>query len=208
MALEGGGRIDAGTVVWAAGVRANPLADALGLEQAEGSRVVVDRTLRVPGRPDVFVVGDAAAASDDDGELYPGVAQVAIQQGRHVARLIEAAVSGEAADDPFTYTDLGQMATIGRNAAVLQMPGGIRMTGFLAWVGWLLVHVVKLVGFRNRVAVLFNWAYSYVSFDRGPRTILTADPEPGRPARPVLATAPTERAGAGPVGGSHDPALA
>ena len=208
VALEGGGRIDAGTVVWAAGVRANPLADALGLEQTAGSRVVVDRTLRVPGRRDVFVIGDAAAATDDDGDLYPGVAQVAIQQGRHVARLVEAAASGEAADDPFTYTDLGQMATIGRNAAVLQMPGDIRLTGFLAWAGWLLVHVVKLVGFRNQVAVLFNWAYSYVSFDRGPRLILTAAPEPDRPARPVLATAPTEGAGAGPVGGSHDPALA
>ena len=208
VALADGGRIDAGTVVWAAGVRANPLADALGLEQAAGSRVVVDRTLRVPGRRDVFVIGDAAAAADPDGELYPGVAQVAIQQGRHVARLVEAAASGEAADEPFSYSDLGQMATIGRNAAVLQMPGDIRLTGFLAWVGWLLVHVVKLVGFRNQVAVLFNWAYSYVSFDRGPRIILTADPEPDRPARPVLATAPTEDAGAGPVGGSHDPALA
>ena len=207
VALKGGDRIDAGTVVWAAGVRANPLVDALGLEQTKGSRVAVDATLRVPGRPDVFVVGDAAGATDSDGELYPGVAQVAIQQGKHVAHLIEAAASGEAADDPFTYTDLGQMATIGRNAAVLQMPGDIRLTGFLAWAGWLLVHVVKLVGFRNQVAVLFNWAWNYVSYDRGPRLILTAEPEHDHPARPVLATAPTEGAEAGPVGGSHDPAL-
>ena len=206
--LEGGGRIDAGTVVWAAGVRANPLADALGLEQTKAGRVVVDATLRVPGRPDVFVVGDAAGAVDPDGDLYPGVAQVAIQQGRHAARLVEAAASGEAADSPFEYHDLGQMATIGRNAAVLQMPGGIRLTGFLAWAGWLLVHVVKLVGFRNRVAVLFNWAYNYVSYDRGPRLILTADPEPDDVARPVLATAPTVGAESEPAGGSHDPALA
>ena len=208
VSLRGGGRIDAGTVVWAAGVRANPLVDALGLEQTAGARVVVDRTLRVPGRPDVFVVGDAAGATGDDDDLYPGVAQVAIQQGKHVARLIEAAASGAAADEPFAYTDLGQMATIGRNAAVLQMPGGIRLTGFLAWVGWLLVHVVKLVGFRNRVAVLFNWAYSYVSYDRGPRLILTAEPDRDRPARPVLATAPTADPAAGPVGGSHDARLA
>ena len=205
--LADGGRIDAGTVVWAAGVRANPLADALGLEQTGGGRVVVDATLRVPGQPDVFVVGDAAGATGPDGELYPGVAQVAIQQGRHVAALVEAAASGEAADEPFAYTDLGQMATIGRNAAVLQMPGGVRLTGFVAWAGWLLVHVVKLVGFRNRLAVLFNWAYNYVSYDRGPRLILTAEPD-GRPARPVLATAPTVDAEDGPRGGSHDPALA
>ncbi|MDT0632898.1 NAD(P)/FAD-dependent oxidoreductase [Rubrivirga sp. S365] len=205
--LQDGGRIDATTVIWAAGVQANPLVDALGLEQTKGGRVVVDATLRVPGRPDVFVIGDSAGASDAEGNLYPGVAQVAIQQGKHVARLVEAAASGAASDEPFVYHDLGQMATIGRNAAVLQMPSGLRMTGFLAWVGWLLVHVVHLVGFRNRTAVLFNWAYNYVAYDRGPRLILTAEPDPARPARPVLSTAPTVDVAAPPIGGSRDPRL-
>ena len=208
--LADGTRIDAGTTVWAAGVRANPLADALGLEQTEGGRLAVDRALRVPDHRRVFVVGDAAGARDGDGELYPQVAQVAIQQGRHAARLVEAMASGDrsgAADAPFEYRDLGQMATIGRNAAVLQTPAGLKLTGFLAWAGWLLVHIVKLVGFRNRVSVFWSWLYGYVTFDRGPRLILTAERGEGG-GRPVLATAPTERAGEGAEGGSHDPDLA
>ncbi len=200
--LADGARIEAGTVVWAAGIQANPLADALGLEQTRGGRVVVDETLRAPGWDRVFVVGDAAGATDSEGELYPQVAQVAIQQGRHAAALIEAMTSGAPSDAPFRYADLGQMATIGRNAAVLQTPGGLKLTGFLAWAGWLLVHIVKLVGFRNRVSVFVNWLYNYATYDRGPRIILTADR--GEPARPVLATAPTE---AGPGGGSHDARL-
>ena len=201
--LEDGTRIEAQTVVWAAGVRANPLADALGLEQTRGGRIVVDETLRVPGHEAVFVVGDAAGARDEDGELYPQVAQVAIQQGRHAARLVEATDSGADASAPFRYKDLGQMATIGRSAAVLQTPGGLTMTGFLAWMGWLVVHLVHLVGFRNRVSVFVNWTYNYLTYDRGPRIILTADRgEPVR--RPVLATAPTEDDA---TGGSHDERL-
>ena len=196
-------RVEAGTVVWAAGIRAHPLADALGLEQTDGGRIVVDDTLRVPGRPRVFVVGDAAGARDPEGELYPQVAQVAIQQGKHVAALVEAADSGADASEPFAYRDLGQMATIGRNAAVLQTPAGLRLTGVLAWLGWLLVHLVNLVGFRNRVSVFFSWLYNYVTYDRGPRLILTAEPEGA--ARPVLATAPTD---GDERGGSHNPALA
>ncbi len=205
--LADGTRINARTTVWAAGVRANPLADALGLEQTRGGRVVVDRTLRVPGYRSVFVVGDAAGSQDADGDLHPQVAQVAIQQGRHAARLIEAMASGDAsgaADAPFEYHDLGQMATIGRNAAVLQTPGGIKLTGFLAWLGWMAVHIVKLVGFRNRIAVFWTWFYSYVTFDRGPRLILTAERGEGG-GRPALATAPTEQ---GAEGGSHDSDLA
>ncbi|PAP77657.1 NAD(P)/FAD-dependent oxidoreductase [Rubrivirga marina] len=201
--LTDGSRIDAATVVWAAGVQANPLADALGLEQTKGGRVVVDATLRVPGQDRVFVVGDASGASDPDGELYPQVAQVAIQQGRHAARLIERMTSGQTADEPFVYHDLGMMATIGRNAAVLQTPGGLKLTGFLAWMGWLLVHLVKLVGFRNRISVFVNWLYNYVTYDRGPRIILTTD-RGERVRQPLLATAPTEH---GRGGGSHDPRL-
>ncbi len=207
--LADGRRIAAQTVVWAAGIRANPLADALGLAQTKGGRVEVDAALRVAGQRRVFVVGDAAGARDDGGDLYPQVAQVAIQQGRHVAALIDAMVSRDAsgaADAPFAYRDLGQMATIGRNAAVLQMPSGFTLTGFLAWVGWLAVHVLNLVGFRNKVSVVANWFYNYLTFDRGPRTILTAERGEHAGSRPELATAPTQTDGT--EGGSHDPALA
>ena len=191
--LADGQRIQAETVVWAAGVRAHPLADALGLEQTRGARIAVDPTLRVPGHDRVFVVGDAAGATDADGELYPQVAQVAIQQGQHAAGLIEAMDSGDlaAADDVFVYNDLGQMATIGRNAAVLQLPSGFTLTGFLAWVGWLLVHLVSLVGFRNRAAVFGNWLYNYFTYDRGPRLILAPERAarhgegPSRPEVPI-----------------------
>ncbi len=182
VALADGTRIEAATVVWAAGIRANPLADALGLPQTAGGRIQVDATLRVPGHDRVFAVGDVAGATDPGGDLYPQVAQVAIQQGRHVAGLVEALDSGAAADAPFAYRDLGQMATIGRNAAVLQTPGGLTLTGFLAWAGWLLVHLVNLVGFRNRVSVFVNWSYNYVTYDRGPRIIL--GPERATGARP------------------------
>ena len=201
--LASGETIRAGTVVWAAGVRANPLTDTLGAEQRGGGRIVVDDALRVPGHPEVFVIGDAAGATDPGGELYPQVAQVAIQQGRHAAGEIERALRG-LEPRPFAYTDLGMMATIGRNAAILQLPTGFTMKGFFAWLGWAGLHVVKLAGFRNRISVLFNWMYSYVTYDRGPRLILAAEPEhDDLDPRPRLATAPAEE---GP-GGSYDPAL-
>lgn len=187
--LADGTEIPAKTVVWAAGVRAHPLADVLGLEQTRGRRIAVDACLRVPGRPDVYVVGDAAGATDASGELYPQVAQVAIQQGRHAARLLTEAVAGRPADTPFAYRDLGQMATIGRNAGVLEMPNGFRLKGWLAWMGWLLVHIVKLVGFRNRVSVFLAWVYNYFTYDRGPRLILTDEP----PVRWASIPAPTDR---------------
>ncbi|WP_412062694.1 NAD(P)/FAD-dependent oxidoreductase [Rubrivirga sp. IMCC45206] len=199
--LADGSRIEAQTVVWAAGVRAVPLADAVGVEQTRAGRIAVDATLRVPGHDRVFVIGDLAGARDAEGELYPQVAQVAIQQGRHAAALIEAMDTGARADAPFEYRDLGQMATIGRSAAVLQTPGGLTMTGLVAWLGWLAVHLVALVGFRNRISVLWSWFYNYLTYDRGPRLILT---DGGGP-RPVLATAPTT---GDARGGSHDPALA
>jgi len=164
------------TLVWAAGVRANPLADALGAEQGLAGRVVVDETLRVPGHPEAFVAGDMAAARDPEGLLYPQVAQVAIQQGRHAAAEVLRAMRGEAAQ-PFRYRDLGMMATIGRNAAVVQFPRGFTLKGFPAWLAWAFIHVVKLVGFRNRVGVFFNWAYNYLTWDRGPRLALATFPE-------------------------------
>ena len=204
--LDDGARIEARTVVWAAGVRANPLADELGVEQTSGGRVVVDDVLRVPGAPGVYAIGDLAGASDASGELYPQVAQVAIQQGRHVAAQILRDRAGLALE-PFVYTDLGMMATIGRNAAILQLPSGFTLKGFVAWLGWALIHVLKLAGFQNKLSVMLSWAYNYVTYERGPRLILTAEPEHDDLARPVLTAAPTADADSG-VGGSHDPRLA
>ena len=179
--LAGGETLAARTVVWAAGVRAVPLAAALGVPTTRGGRIVVDDALRIPGHPEVFVVGDLAGATDASGDLYPQVAQVAIQQGRHAAAQMRAVAAGH---EPraFAYRDLGNMATIGRNAAILQLPSGFTLRGFVAWLGWLVVHVLALAGFRNRVAVLFSWVYNYFTYDRGPRLIVApARSEPPDP---------------------------
>ena len=170
--LTDGSTIPTRTVVWAAGVQAVPFAATLGLETTRGGRIVVGDDLCVPGHPEVYVVGDLAGATDAQGSLYPQVAQVAIQQGRHVAALIARDRAG-LPPTPFAYDDLGMMATIGRNAAILQLPSGFTLKGWLAWLGWLFVHVLALVGFRNRVSVLLSWVYNYLTYDRGPRLILT-----------------------------------
>jgi NADH:quinone reductase (non-electrogenic) len=167
--LPGGRTLPACTVVWAAGVRAAPLAGALGLEQTRGGRVVVDADLRVPGRPEVFVIGDMAGAPAPGGGLQPQLAPVAIQQARHVAAQIDAVRRGSPTA-PFEYHDPGTMATIGRNAAVAEL-GRFRFRGFLAWVMWLVLHLVQLIGFRNRASVLLDWAWNYVTYDRSARII-------------------------------------
>lgn len=174
--LSGGEMLRTQTLIWAAGVRANPLADEVGAEQTAGHRVVVDETLRIPGHRGVFVAGDMAGAESPEGELYPQVAQVAIQQGIHAARTIERLERG-LEPEPFRYRDLGMMATIGRNAAIVQFPGGRTMKGFPAWLVWAGLHVVKLIGFRNQASVLLNWIYNYFTYDRGPRLILSTFPE-------------------------------
>lgn len=167
------------TLVWAAGVRANPLADLLGLEQGRAGRVVVGPDLRVPGRDGVWVVGDLAAATDAKGELLPQLAPVAMQGGRHVARQIGRLADGKASE-PFRYRDKGTMATIGRRAAVAELPGRIRLKGGPAWLAWLGLHLVFLVGKRNRASVLLNWAWNYLTWDRGPRLLLRPDADPTR----------------------------
>ena len=204
--LKGGETIPMQTLVWAAGVRANPLADELGIEQTRGGRIVVDEHLNIAGHDEVFVVGDMAGATSETGELYPQVAQVAIQQGIHAAETIQRVERG-LAPQPFRYNDLGMMATIGRNAAIVQFPGGAGLKGWLAWVAWAGLHVVKLAGFRNRVSVLLNWTYNYFTYDRGPRIMLTTFPESddiGADRRAMLATAPTSDG----ADGSRNPALA
>lgn len=171
--LDGGEEIPAHTLVWAAGVEAAPLARALGVPTGPGGRISVLPDLRVPDHPEAFVIGDMAATDDGDGGLLPGVAQVAMQGGQHVARLIAREVSGEGeVHEPFAYRDKGSMATIGRRSAVAELPVGIRLSGTLAWMAWLGLHLVYLMGFRNRVSVFVNWAWNYLTWDRGARLIL------------------------------------
>jgi NADH dehydrogenase len=167
--LLGPERILARTAIWAAGVAASPLARTLGAPLDRAGRVVVDPTLAVPGRDDVYVIGDLAAVQQD-GKPVPGVAPAAIQMGRHVARNIRRALAGQPRQ-PFRYRDKGSFATIGRGKAVGEMLGGLKLWGFPAWVAWLAIHIFFLVGFRSRVLVLFQWAYSYVTFRRGARLI-------------------------------------
>jgi NADH dehydrogenase len=131
--------------------------------------VLVNEDLSVPGHPNVFVIGDLAALKGPDGRWLPGVAQVAIQQGRRAAANVLARVGGQATT-PFRYTNLGNLATIGRNKAVADLPGW-DFKGYFAWLFWLFVHVMNLVGFRNRLSVLTNWAFSYITYQRSVRLI-------------------------------------
>jgi len=165
--LKSGEILPAGTVVWAAGVAAPEQWESLA-RTGPGRRLVVDEFLRVPGVPDVWVVGDTAAFSEDGGPPLPMVAPVAMQQGRHVVRNIAALVSGRLLE-PFRYVDKGQMATIGRRRAVAETPQGIRLHGTPAWLAWLALHVAYLAGGRNRVSVLADWAWNYLAWGIGPR---------------------------------------
>ncbi|HEX5947211.1 MAG TPA: NAD(P)/FAD-dependent oxidoreductase [Acidimicrobiales bacterium] len=159
------------TVIWAAGVRANPLAAALGLPITRAGRVEVDDDLTVPGHEGVWAVGDVAAPRDhrSDGPL-PQLAPVAMQSGGHVARQIGRVLSGRPTQ-PFRFRDKGTMATIGRRSAVAELPGRIRLRGTLAWFAWLGLHLLYVAGLRNRLSVLLNWFWGYVTWDRGPRII-------------------------------------
>jgi NADH dehydrogenase len=170
--LKGGERLPANTVIWAAGVKANALVDVLGLEQGPGGRIVVEPTLRVPGHPNVYAVGDVAVIPGEDGRPLPGVAQVAIQSGKHAARQLTRTFGRAGHPEPFHYKDKGTMATIGRRAAVAQFPNGFALRGTLGWWSWLLLHLVYLIGFRNRLSVMVNWTWNYFTWDRGPRLIL------------------------------------
>ena len=169
-------RIEAGCVLWGAGVQASPLAATLGAPLDRAGRVLVEPDLSVPGAPDAFVIGDLAAAKAPDGKPVPGVAPAAIQGGRHVARSIERLLRGEK-PEPFRYQDKGSLATIGRASAVAEI-GGLKTEGFFAWVVWLLVHVLTLIGFRNRFVVLAEWAAVYLRYERGAR-LITGGPPPG-----------------------------
>ncbi|MDQ3033881.1 MAG: FAD-dependent oxidoreductase, partial [Myxococcota bacterium] len=179
------------TIVWSAGVGASPLTKDLGGELDRSGRVKVSDDLSVPGHPELFVLGDLIA-KEQDGQLLPGVAQLAIQSGQHVADQIRRSVGGEART-PFRYRDKGSMATIGRAKGIAEI-GRLKIAGFAAWVLWLFIHVMFLVGFRNRVAVLLEWAWAYLTWQRSSRVILdpigpATSASLGRPSMPDRAPA-------------------
>ncbi len=161
-------RIAAQTVLWAAGVAASPVAKALGVPLDRAGRIPAEPTLAVPTHPDIFVVGDICALQQD-GHSLPGVAQVAKQGGAHAARNVLRAVRGEPLQ-PFRYRDYGNMATIGRGSAVADI-GPLELSGFIAWLFWVLIHIFWLIGFRSRVAVMSEWAWAYVTMQRRVRLI-------------------------------------
>jgi NADH:ubiquinone reductase (H+-translocating) len=163
-----GERISAETVLWAAGVAASPLATSLGGPLDRVGRVTPEPTLAVPGHPDIFVAGDICVFVQD-GTPLPGVAQVAMQQGTHAARNILRAIAGQPLT-PFRYVNYGNMATVGRGFAVADI-GGVKASGYLAWLLWLFLHLFRLIGFRNRLAVMGEWAWAYVTFQRRVRLI-------------------------------------
>ncbi|HKQ39665.1 MAG TPA: FAD-dependent oxidoreductase, partial [Verrucomicrobiae bacterium] len=173
------------TILWGAGVMANPLTKKLGVPLDRGGRIVVNPDLSVPGHPEVFAIGDIATVPHKDGKPVPWVSPAAMQMARHVARIIEdelewvgRGVPGEPPPRPerpaFKYWDKGTMATIGRSAAVALI-GKVKLTGYIAWLAWLFIHLVFLVGLRSKFIVLFNWAYSYFTYKRGARIITAAD---------------------------------
>ena len=180
----GATRLPATVVLWAAGVAASPLGKKLTNSVDRAGRVPVEADLTLPGHPEVFVIGDLAARKDEQGKLLPGVAPVAIQQGKYVAKIIRQEVEGSGlrssgkSRTPFHYWDKGSLATIGRAAAVAQF-GKIHISGYIAWLSWLFVHIFFLIGFRNRLLVFIQWAWSYITYERGARLITGSTYLPG-----------------------------
>ncbi len=167
--------IEAATILWAAGVAASPVGATLGVATDRAGRVLVEPDLTIPGHRDVFVVGDLASLKGPDGKPLPGVAQVAIQMGKHAAANISRAIDRQPYR-AFRYRDLGNMATIGRASAIADF-GWLRLTGWFAWLAWLFVHIMNLIGFRNRVVVLIQWAWAYITYQRAIRLITGTGPE-------------------------------
>lgn len=167
----GGETIACANIVWGAGVQAGPITKSLGTKLGSGGRINVEPDLSLPGHANVFAAGDIVSLVDAAGVLVPGVAPAAVQMGKHIAKQINTEIChGASGRKPFTYWDKGSMATIGRSAAVAEA-GGFKIRGLLAWLAWLFVHLLLLVGLRNRLAVVLNWIYSYVNYKRGARII-------------------------------------
>ncbi len=187
--LARGKRIEAANVIWCAGVEASPVARWLGVPAGKGGRVRVAPDLSLPGHVEIFVVGDAAFVTGPTGEPLPGLAPVAKQQGQYVGEVIARLVRREPTPPPFRYRDQGALATIGRHSAIADL-GWIRLTGWVAWILWGVVHIFFLIGFRNRMAVFLNWIWAWLTYGRGARLItgdttpLAAAAKPTQNARP------------------------
>jgi len=166
-----GGRLDAATVIWAAGVIASPAARWLGAGADRAGRVKVNADLTVPGHPNIFVIGDTAAVSYQNDQPVPGIAPAAKQMGRYAGKLIAARIAERPTDKPFRYMHLGDLATIGRRAAVVKF-GRLQLTGFIGWLFWSVAHIYFLIGLRNRFIVAFTWLWDYITFQRGARLII------------------------------------
>src|SRR3984885_2733961 len=180
----GQARLPATVILWAAGVAASPLGKKLGVPIDRAGRVLVQPDLTLPDHPEVFVIGDLAALKDASGKLLPGVAPVAIQEGRYVAKLIRRELTpGSDLRLPFHYHDKGSLATIGRSAAIAEF-GRIHISGFIAWLAWLFVHILFLIGFQNRVLVFIQWAWSYFTYERSARLITGSTSLPGWTSTP------------------------
>ena len=168
--LKSGEVIPTCTVIWGAGVKAHPIAGKLSVEQSRGGRIVVNPDLSIPDKPFAFVIGDLAMGKNPDGTPHPQLAQAALQGGKHAAKQIERLMRNEPTE-PMIYKDPGFMATIGRSAGVAQFPNGLKFKGFIGWFMWLFLHLMFLVGFRNRAVVFVTWMYSYFTYDRSARLI-------------------------------------
>ncbi|NWG46902.1 MAG: NAD(P)/FAD-dependent oxidoreductase [Alphaproteobacteria bacterium] len=185
-------RIASRCVIWAAGVASTPAGAWVGCPTDRGGRALVEPDLSVPGRPEIFILGDCAHVPGEDGRPLPGLAPVAKQQGAHAAACILARIAGSAAPMPFRYRNFGTMATIGRKSAIADL-GRIRLSGLAGWLLWSLLHIYFLIGFRNRVAVSIDWLWSYLTFERGARLITgpieapPGPPEAARARRPLRA---------------------
>ena len=203
-------RIETRTIIWAAGVKASPAAEWLGVEADRAGRVKVEPDLSVPGHPNIFVIGDVALATSADGQSLPGVAPVAKQQGKYVGNVLIARADGKALP-PFRYRDFGSLATVGRKKAVAHF-GKLKISGFLAWLLWSVAHIYFLIGFRNRLVVALSWMWGYLTFQRGTRLITgitgsriedvappTVPVATGHDARPREAAAPASAAPLAPA---------
>jgi NADH:ubiquinone reductase (H+-translocating) len=171
------GRLDAATTIWAAGVVASPAATWLNAEADRAGRIKVRPDLSVPGHPDIFVIGDTATITDANGRPVPGIAPAAKQMGQYVGKSIAKRIAGQAAPGPFRYLHLGELATIGRRAAVVKF-GWLELRGFIGWLFWSVVHIYFLIGIRNRFIVAFSWLWSYLTFQRGARLITRPERTP------------------------------
>lgn len=181
--LSGGEVVPTRLVVWAAGVKAAGVAGAGGWKQGPGGRITVGPDLSVPDHPEVFAIGDIADIDNGSGGRLPQLAQVAIQGGKFAAKQIIRSEKGLPRED-FSYRDKGIMATIGRHSAVAELPWGPRLTGYLAWLSWLFLHLMYLIGARNRISVMLNWSWNYITWDSGPRLILDPEELPQSPRTP------------------------